>query len=65
MRSILFFVLGLALGHCIITTVKYYTQPKVDLPEEYKLIKPSDNLKGYMDKDSVLHIQFNNPNNNQ
>ena len=34
------------------------TRCKVDLPEEYKLIRPTDNLKAYFDKDSVLHISF-------
>ena len=34
--------------------------PKVELPEEYKTIDSTDCLKGYFDKDSVLHIEFNN-----
>tara|TARA_R110000868_G_scaffold244272_1_gene500434 strand:+ start:242 stop:445 length:204 start_codon:yes stop_codon:yes gene_type:complete len=34
--------------------------PKVELPEEYKAIDSTDCLKGYFDKDSVLHIEFNN-----
>lgn len=38
-------------------------QPKVDLPEEYKQITKSDNLKGYFDKDSILHIEFDHDNN--
>ena len=32
--------------------------PKVELPEEYKAIDSLDCLKGYFDKDSVLHIEF-------
>jgi hypothetical protein len=36
--------------------------PVVDLPEEYRLIKPTDTLKGYW-QDNVLHIEFNNSNN--
>ena len=38
-------------------------QPKVDSPEEYKQITKSDNLKGYFDKDSILHIEFDHDNN--
>lgn len=34
------------------------SEPKVDLPEEYKLITESDELFGWFDKDSVLHIAF-------
>lgn len=35
-------------------------QPKIDLPEEYKLIDKSTAIQGYFDKDSVLHIEFDN-----
>lgn len=35
-------------------------QPKIDLPEEYKLIDKSTAIIGYFDKDSVLHIEFDN-----
>ena len=34
--------------------------PKIELPEEYKAIDSTDCLKGHFDKDSVLHIEFNN-----
>ena len=35
-------------------------QPKIDLPEEYKMIDKSTAIQGYFDKDSVLHIEFDN-----
>ena len=35
-------------------------QPKIDLPEEYKMIDESTAIQGYFDKDSVLHIEFDN-----
>ena len=35
-------------------------QPKINLPEEYKLINKSTAIQGYFDKDSVLHIEFDN-----
>lgn len=35
-------------------------QPQIDLPEEYKEITYQDELKGFFDQDSVLHIEFNN-----
>ena len=35
-------------------------QPKIILPEEYKMIDKSTAIQGYFDKDSVLHIEFDN-----
>ena len=35
-------------------------QPKINLPEEYKLIDYSDRLIGHFDKDSILHLEFDN-----
>lgn len=35
-------------------------KPKVELPEEYKLIDSSDRLIGHFDKDSVLYLEFDN-----
>lgn len=35
-------------------------QPKIDLPEEYQMIDKSTAIIGYFDKDSVLHIEFDN-----
>ena len=35
-------------------------QNKIDLPEEYKLIDSSTPITGYFDKDSILHIEFDN-----
>lgn len=33
---------------------------KINLPEEYKLISNKTPIKGYFDKDSILHIEFDN-----
>lgn len=35
-----------------------YNQSKIDLPEEYKLIDKSTPIIGYIDNDSILHIEF-------
>jgi hypothetical protein len=35
-------------------------KPKIDLPEEYKMIDKSTAIQGYFDKDSILHIEFDN-----
>lgn len=40
----------------------YNVPEKVDLLKEYRLIKPTDTLKGYW-QDGVLHIRFNNSSN--
>jgi V8-like Glu-specific endopeptidase len=55
---ILFAALCVGMG----ITAVVYQYPRVDLPDEYKLIKPTDNLKGYWEG-GVLHIEFNNKNN--
>lgn len=39
--------------------------PNIILPEEYKLIRETDTLKGYYDSKGTLHIEFNNKRNNQ
>lgn len=41
------------------TLAAYFDTPAVDLPEECRLIKSTDNLKGYW-QDGVLHIEFKN-----
>jgi hypothetical protein len=35
-------------------------QTKINLPKEYKMIDKSTAIQGYFDKDSVLHIEFDN-----
>lgn len=54
-------MIGVIMAKSIIT--KY--QPLVDLPEEYKLIKSTDKLRGVFDGNGVLHITFDNPQNNR
>lgn len=44
------------------TLIKYFDAPPIDLPEEYRLIKTTDTLKGYWEN-GVLHIEFSNKNN--
>jgi len=53
---------GIILG-VTMTRAHYDSKPKIDLPEEYKNITKSDNLKGYYDSDGTLHIEFDNTNN--
>jgi hypothetical protein len=36
---------------------------KIDLPEEWPLMTQKDKIKGYTDKEGVLHIYFNNSKN--
>jgi hypothetical protein len=53
-------MIGFAIGSL---TMKYDIEsitPKVELPEEYKMIDKSTAIQGYFDKDSVLHIEFDN-----
>lgn len=44
------------------TLIKYFDAPPIDLPEEYRLIKSTDTLKGYWEN-GAFHIEFNNKNN--
>lgn len=45
---------------------KLDNKPKIDLPEEYKLINPHKQLQGNYDPcTNTLHIWFNNPENNR
>ena len=52
------FNIGIITEHFI--RYKEIHQPKVSLPEEYKLIDSTDTVKCYFDRDSVLQIDFNN-----
>jgi hypothetical protein len=56
--GILFFNVGMMTEYAI--RYKEIHAPKVELPEEYKAIDSLDCLKGHFDKDSILHIEFNN-----
>ena len=58
--TIIYILLGITIG---ISFIKTTVSNKIDLPEECRLITSSDTLKGYYDKDSVLHIEFNNKQN--
>lgn len=51
------FIIGLLTEH----TLRYddLHKPKVDLPEEYKLITKDTPIRGHFDKDSTLVIEFN------
>ena len=60
----LHFILSLAIGF-IIAVISFNIKlndinPKINLPEEYKMIDKSTAIQGYFDKDSVLHIEFDN-----
>ena len=64
----LHFILSLSIGFMIalitfniqLRDVLKDKQPKIDLPKQYKLIDKSTAIIGYFDKDSVLHIEFDN-----
>ena len=55
--AVLLFIVGIVNLVCILN--KSVLTP-IDLPKGYKSIVPSDRLIGYFDKDSVLHIEFDN-----
>lgn len=61
---ILLWLGGLLMGVSVgIQLTQHYT-PKVDLPEEYKLMIKHDTIQGYYNKDnSTLYIYYNNPRN--
>lgn len=56
--GILFFNMGMMTEYAL--RYKEINAPKVEFPEEYKAIDSTDCLKGHFDKDSILHIEFNN-----
>jgi len=56
-QLILSLLIGFIIGGISFTL---HNQPKIDLPEEYKLINKSTPIIGYIDKDSILHIEFDN-----
>ena len=61
----LHFILSLLIGFMIAVItfdikINNFNTPKIDLPEEYKLIDKSIPIIGYFDKDSILHIEFDN-----
>ena len=65
MKTILLLLLTLCLTSCVDyskMTTKYdlVNNPNIDLPKEYKMIDKSTAIQGYFDKDSVLHIEFDN-----
>ncbi len=47
-------------GGFLLGTTYNINTPKMDLPEEYKLINTDTPIIGYYDKDSILHIEFDN-----
>lgn len=61
---LLFLFIGFIIGSLSMKFDIEDRKPKVDLPEEYKEITYQDRLQGYFDKDSVLHIEFDNEINN-
>lgn len=62
--KLLHFILSLAIGF-MIAVISFNIKlndnnPKIDLPKEYKMIDSTTAIIGYFDKDSVLHIEFDN-----
>lgn len=63
MKTILLLLITLLLVSCVDyskMTTKYdlVNNPNINLPEEYKLITKDTPIRGYMNKDSVLVIEF-------
>ena len=54
------FILGAISLFLTLLLTNDLNQPKIDLPKQYKLIDKSTAIIGYFDKDSVLHIEFDN-----
>jgi len=52
------FLVYLAIGIIYFIAISCESQPRVDLPEEYMLIKPQDDLQGTFDSKGILHIEF-------
>ena len=57
---ILLFLAGFIVGSLLTSHNINENKPKINLPEEYKLIDDQTPIKGYFDKDLVLHIEFDN-----
>lgn len=53
-------ILSLLIGFIIGGISFTLNQNKIDLPEEYKLITKNTPIRGYMNKDSILVIEFVN-----
>lgn len=60
MKQLLTIIGLLIAGFLMGLGILYTIQPKINLPEEYKNINPSTPILGYFDKDSILHIEFDN-----
>lgn len=56
MKNIIMFIIGMLIGHLIIT-IEHYTEPKVDLPEEYKLITKDTPIRGHFEGETLV-IEF-------
>lgn len=53
-------ILSLLIGFIIGGISFTLNQNKIDLPKEYKTIDSTTPIIGYFDKDSILHIEFDN-----
>ena len=49
MKNIIMFIIGMLIGHLIVITIKHYTEPKVYLHEEYKLITKDTPIRGHFE----------------
>ena len=59
--AILFTIISIIAGFNIMKTLNSIkNNTEINLPEEYKMIDKSTAIQGYFDKDSVLHIEFDN-----
>ena len=59
-QILLAILLGFIIGSLIMMNDMKSLKPKVILPKEYKMIDKTVALIGHFDKDSTLHIEFDN-----
>lgn len=57
MKNIITFIIGGIIGLIILSLYEHYTEPKVDLPEEYKLITKDTPIRGHFEGETLV-IEF-------
>ena len=58
MKTLVFILLVLWIGTIGFMYTHISTYPRVDVPEEYQLMTPDDIIKGYYDRQGILHIYY-------
>lgn len=57
MRNIIAFIIGGIIGLMMLSLYEHYTEPKVDLPKEYKLITKDTPIRGHFEGETLV-IEF-------